>query len=989
MKIVHTFGLSAALLIVLGVPADARAQYKIDAWTTEHGLPQSTVSSVTQTPDGFIWFATLGGLVRFDGIRFRVYDTVTNPELPTSRLLAPLIDKGGEFWVATEDKRVLRFRNDRFEMIGPEQGLPARPFTRIRKRGGIVSFWSEAGEFTWQAGRFQLDQRPGPPATAGLTYIGDVFGGARWFLDANGLAHRYEGDRETRTMRLPSDRGDLVYEDREGRLWMRNISTGRLICVIGDKVHRYGPADGVVGMSTMWTLEDPDGTLWFAEATGLVRFRNGEFRSFTKEDGLPSSFVNGVFRDREGTHWVSTQGGLARLTEQPIASFSKADGLAARNIYPVLQDRRGDIWIGGWTGLTRYRNGRFEDVSRAAGLVNRNVFSLLETSDGVIWVATGGVVTQITIGPGGEIHPTMMPVRWDAFAMYQCRNGDIWFGTTGGARRYRDGKFEPWLTGMGGVNTFYEDSKGVLWIGSAAGLARLDGGKVTSFGERDGFTGKQVRVIHRGADDTLWIGTYDSGLFRYRDGVFTRFTTRDGLPVNGAFQILEDDGRRFWISSNSGIYRVAVSELDEVAAGRRMTVTSVQFGRADGMLNQECNGLGRPAGVKAADGRLWFPTQDGVVAIDPAAMASRPAPPVVILDVSVGGTPIPSHERVEIRSGSTSIDVQFAALTFVRPDLVQFRYRLEGFESEWHSTVGADRIARYAKLPYGRFRLRVTAANRDGVWNEAGASLPIDVVPPFWRTGWFAALIAGLVIAAGLAVHRARLGILERRQAIQEAFARRLIDTQESDRMRIAAGLHNSLAQSLMVIKNWAHLGGATDAPEKIGPRFAEIEQAATHALTEVRDVVQDLAPYHIGRIGLAESVREMTARLASATGIEFTCRLDAARGQLSPDAEVSLFRIIQEGLNNVVKHAGAAHVSLDLDIRSDRLVVLLRDDGRGFVVQDAAEGERTSGGFGLVWMSERARLLGGRLTIDSQPGHGATIAVELPVMAEPVEGRA
>jgi ligand-binding sensor domain-containing protein len=302
------------------------AQYKIDTWTTEQGLPQSTVIATTQTPDGFLWSTTLGGLVRFDGLRFRVYDTVTNPELPSSRLAVPVVDRGGEFWVTTEDRRLLRFDHDRFELMGPAHGWPAAPLIRMGRRNGIVSFENSEGTFTWQNGRFAPDARPGPPASAELTYIGDAPNGARWFADRSDRAFRYDGDRLTRTVSLPSRRGAIVYEDRAGRIWMVDVGAGRLMCLTGDTVRTYGPNDGVPWISTMWVLEDPDGTLWFAESSGLIRFRDGRFQTFTRADGLPSDYVISVFRDREGTHWVNTQGGLSRLSEQPVTTISVAHG---------------------------------------------------------------------------------------------------------------------------------------------------------------------------------------------------------------------------------------------------------------------------------------------------------------------------------------------------------------------------------------------------------------------------------------------------------------------------------------------------------------------------------------------------------------------------------------------------------------------------------------------------------------------------------------
>ncbi len=773
-----------------------------------------------------------------------------------------------------------------------------------------------------------------------------------------------------------------MYEDRAGRLWMKNQRTAELLCVVGSTVHTYGPKDGVTSITTMWTLEEADGTIWFAEGGGLVRFRDGRFRTFTTADGLPDSYVNSVMRDREGSLWIATQRGLARLSEQPITTYSVEQGLAAKNTYPILRDRRGDIWIGTWPGLTRVRNGVFENVAVAAGVVNRNVLSLAEARDGSIWVGLyGNGARRLTI-EGADAHIAASAVVGPpniVYAIYQSQSGDVWLGGDEGAFRWHDGVIDPPLPNTDGLSAFYENDRGTLWIGRTAGLARYANGVVTVFGEAEGFAGKHVRMIHPTRDGALWLGTYDTGLFRYRDGVFTRYTTEQGLPANGAFQILEDAQQRFWISSNSGIYRVAKSELDEVADGRRRRVTAVRYGRDDGMANEECNGLGRPAGARAADGRFWFPTQDGVVVVDPTTVGHQPAPPVVILDAAVGGFAVPSLDRIEIRSGSTSVDVRYAALTFVRPELAHFKYRMENLETEWHDDTGVERVARYARLPYGNFRFRVIAANRDGVWNDDGASIAIVVVPPFWRTSWFLALMMTAVMAAGFGVHRLRLGVLERRQAVQQAFAQQLIDSQESDRKRIASDLHDGVSQTLVVIRNWAQIGGPTLPDESPARRrMGEIADAASQALGEVREVVHDLVPHHLERLGLTAAIEEAAARVADASGIQVRCQLADVRDQLSAEAALRLFRVLQEGLNNVVKHSEATNALVELAREPSHVRLTICDNGKGFA-PGAVTPTVAGHGFGLVGMQERARMMGAELTVDSEPGHGTTITIVVP----------
>lgn len=954
-------------------------------WTTADGLPQSSVVEIAQTPDGFLWLTTLGGLARFDGRSFRTFDTTTNPELPHSRFAGMVVDDAGRLWVGLQTGELLRFVGGRFATLGGADGLPPGKTLRLHKRQGKAVVETEGGIAVWSEDQFVADRTLHPPAEpAGLTYAGtNAENSARWYRDGAGRLYRVAAGQPTRTVHLP---GRYAYEDRSGRLWALQPTGGDLISLDRDGTRRtYGRDAGQVGLEQFGRVEDPDGTLWFLSPNGLARFRAGRFQSFTTADGLPDNNVRTVFRDREGTHWVGSNTGLTRLVEPSIVSFTAAEGLEADNTYPILQDRHGAIWIGGWSGLTRYHNGTFERMSEKYSLRNNNgapanVLSLMEARDGAIWVGLLDGLRRIrgdrleTFGAAGGIA---------AHFLFEGHGTDVWVGTDRGLAVYRDGVFtmlrRPDQTLGGETSSMHVDRSGTHWVGNLDGVARVVDGVLHQVGADQGFSGKRVRAIHEDVNGTLWFGTYDTGLFMYRDGRFTRFTVREGLPTNGAFRIIEDDQARFWISSNVGIYRVDRASLEAVASGRQRTVMSVLYGREDGMANAEANGLGQPSGIRARDGRLWFPTQRGVAVIDPAALSHNTTPPPVsFLDLSIGGFPRPERDRIEVRSGSTEFQARYAALTFIRPELARFRYRMEGLDPDWVE-AGTDRTARYAALPYGTFTFRVIAANRDGVWNEEGAAVTIVVVPPFYRTTWFMALMMLLVTTATYGGHRWRLASLERKQAVQQAFARQLIDSQETDRRRIAAELHDGVSQTLVVMKNWARFGEQAIADESpVKKKLVDIADAASQALGEVRDVVHDLVPYHLERQGLGESIRESATRVGDAAGIVVDCRLDTIDGLLSPESALRLFRVCQEGLNNIVKHSGATAAWLELTRESTHVRLVIRDNGKGF--EPAAARPTAAGdGFGLMGMTERARMMGGDLTVESAPGRGTTITIVVP----------
>lgn len=974
-----------ALILSLVVCPPAVAQYRVTTWTTEHGLPQSSVNAIAQTPDGFIWVATLGGLARFDGRTFRTFDTTTNPELPHTRFGGLVVDGAGQLWVTLQTREVMRFAGDRFQVMGEADGVPAAFVDRMYLQHGRIRLDTARGSVIWQGGRF-ADEPGGPPEDARhLTFAGVSSGnGARWYRDTAGKAYRFEDSRLTRTIDLP---GRWAFEDRSGRVWALSIG-GALVSLDGGTLRTHGIPAGQLGLETLAPVEDPDGTLWFFSTLGLVRFRDNRFTSYTTADGLPDNYLRAIMKDREGTHWVGTNTGLSRLIEQSITSFTAEDGLAADNTYPVLEDRDGTIWIGGWPGLTTYQNGRFAAVS-LPGVNGRtlNVLSLMEDRGGAVWVGTMGAgIIKITSGRVEVIAGSQ--VLEMAHVIYQSRGSDIWVGTSGGLARYRDGTFTRLRRTDGNhggeTGVVFEDSKGTVWVGNMAGLARVVDNVVVQVGDDNGFTGKRVRAIYEDASGTLWFGTYDTGLFRYRDGRFLRFTVREGLPTNGAFRIIEDEQARFWISSNVGIYRVDRAALDAVAEGRERMTPAVLYGRDDGMASQEANGLGQPSGLRARDGRIWFPTQRGVAILDPASMKQNTAPPpVALLDVSVGGFPTAARDRIEIRSGSREFQVRYAALTFIRPELARFKYRMEGLDADWVD-AGTDRTVRYADLPFGTFRFRVIAANRDGVWNEEGASIVVAVIPPFYRTTWFMALMLSLVATTAYGGHRWRLAGIERTQAVQQAFARQLIDSQELDRKRIASELHDGVSQTLVVIRNWARIATPSMPPESPGgKRLGDIADAATQALGEVRNVVHDLLPLHLERMGLVEAMRDAATRVGDASGIAITTRFDHVDTHVSTETALKLFRVAQEGLNNVVKHSGATGASIDVALESAQVRLTIQDNGKGFEPDDVSP-TSAGDGFGLVGMAERARMMGGDFTITSAPGRGTTIIIVVPRSAAP-----
>ncbi len=276
----------------------------------------------------------------------------------------------------------------------------------------------------------------------------------------------------------------------------------------------------------------------------------------------------------------------------------------------------------------------------------------------------------------------------------------------------------------------------------------------------------------------LWIGSYDGGLTRYKDNKFTRYTSKDGLFNDGVFQILEDERGNFWMSSNRGIYLVAKQQLNDFADGRVSRIESIAYSKADGLLETECNGGQHPAGIKAADGKLWFPTQLGVAVINPNDIKTNSsAPPVVIESIKIDNeqSAIGNLDAaIEIAPGKNNLEITYTGLSFVKPEFVKFRYRLAGQDADWVE-AGPRRTAYYSYLPPGDYNFQVIAANSDGVWNTEGATMTFVVLPPFYRTWWFSVLSLVIIVGAAYLFYRRRINQLKRHRQTQEQFSHELL----------------------------------------------------------------------------------------------------------------------------------------------------------------------------------------------------------------------
>lgn len=982
------------IIFLLCLSFNSSGQYRFDSWTTDEGLPQNSVFSILQTSDGYIWLTTLDGLVRFDGIKFKVFNRSNSPGLTTNRLLYLLADDDNTLWVGTEDGGLLRFQNGKFRAFTTADGLPSVKVNELFKDfDGNLLAAAQTGLARLDGEKFIIENRI-DGRDYGLYFAPS---GVSWEISQNGLTAKRRNGQITK-YELPFDLNQIaadrtfnypsyvtMLEDRQNPevLWL--TAAANLYRLENGNFTIFSKEQGMPKSLVRSITQEANGNLWLGtENDGLCRLAENRVICYTTADGLSSNHIGDLFIDREQTLWATTtERGINRITKQAITPLSKKDGLIDGNIYPLLEDSKGNYWIGAFNALSLYKNGRITNFTRQNGLLYEIVQSLFEDKSGRIWIGSVGGIEYLEDGKFVDFTKKLgLPIGgYDFWDVYQTSKGAMWFATNKGLFNYENGNVSKFSTENGlpsnDVKKILQTADGNLWFGTLGGLARFDGHNFESFTEKNGLPGDHVRTIYEDGEHLLWIGTYDSGLSLFRDGKFTNISMENGLFSNGVFAILPDAQGNFWMSSNQGIYRVNRQQLIDFADRKISSVVSTAFGKSDGMLSIECNGGRQPAGLKTKDGKLWFPTQDGVGIVDPEAVAFNPLPPpVVIENIKIENQPLDNFQTaIELQPGQENLEIAYTGLSFIKSEQIRFRYRLEGLDKDW-TDADKRRTALYPYLPPGNYTFHVAAANSDNVWNETGATLSITVKPHFYQTRLFILACFAVALMLVYAVYRRRVSQFERARQTQEEFSRRLIDAHETERRRVAAELHDSIGQTLAMIKNRAVFNSQNTKEIEIAKKeFDQITRQSASAITEVREISYNLRPYLLERFGLTKALKSLFNKTAESIQIKFETEIDDIDRLFNKEEEMSLYRIVQESLNNILKHAEAGEVKISIKKAENSLTIKIQDNGKGFAT--SGDGNKNDG-FGLLGIAERVKILGGTHTIESVLGKGTSVIIKL-----------
>jgi len=1019
----------AAMMVALGTPLAVGSvpanDYLLDVWNSENGLPDSSVTATAQTPDGYLWVGTYNGVARFDGVRFVTFDPANTPALMHARVRRLCVDRQGILWISTYDGSLTKFQDGAFTLERRNTRAAEGDVAFVASSSNQVVFLTSRGELLRKPASSPAGQGweelPSPGRGIGAMCCEDG-AGTIWYRDGDKHLWRLKGNNFEP---LPDSAGlagqniNCLATDAHGRLWVGSdrefavwdgtafqnvtpanpVSALEVDCLtIADDGHVWAVANGCVceSFERKWILppepvrnvfsgaigrvsvqEDHHGGVWFYHfGRGLWHVgADGQMSQMSMENGFPGARVYCFLEDREGDWWAGLDAaGLVRVRPRQFHALPGTENNPPATARTVCEDSSGKVWIGRLSGgLGCWQDGNFTNFTVADNADADPVFCVCPGPGDRLWVSSGD--EDLMVRENGEfkrVNPLVHGVK----ALLADHAGRVWVGTTSGLLVSTDGSpnaIAP-LKGMPHrtVRALAEDPDGNIWGGTGSGeLFRVASNGVTLFRPADNQASGAVWSVLADSDGTIWVGTFRGGLLRFRDGTFTRYGKPEGLPDNVICQILDDGRGNLWLGSHQGVFSVAKAVLNKFAQAEAKFVPCVAYGRSDGMPSQECSGGYQPAAWRDHAGRLWFATAKGATWIQPEAV--RPnltPPPVVIEEVLVDGRQqdFTQTTGLEISPGRHQIEFRYTGLSLASPERVQFRYQLHDLDADWIQ-AGTRRTAQYSFLPPGKYRFQVLACNSDGVWNETGSTLALNILPHYYETWWFRTVavviilgtVAGVVRQTATRRLHLKMEQLERRQAV------------ERERARIAKDIHDDLGASLTLI---AVLGDLAQK-EKTGERIGKISDTARAAVKSLDEIVWAVNPRNDTLAHLIDYMGQFATDYLRDADIR--CLLDVP--EHTPVREVpanvrhNVFLVVKEALQNIVKHAHATEVWLRINTGAQDLSISIEDNGCGFdrPPEDAwADGLRN--------MRQRLAEVGGECRILSRVNAGTTISVQLPL---------
>jgi signal transduction histidine kinase/ligand-binding sensor domain-containing protein len=942
------------LSAIAGAAEQSDSPFIVDVWSNKEGLPQSSVISVIQTKDGYLWLGTQRGLVRFDGIHFTVFNEGNTLGLNSDTIITLFEDSQTNLWVGTETAGIVLVKNGTIKQIDT---------ARHSREGRLVYAYEDANGIVW-------------------LYMAD----GRMSHYQNG---KLEDDSSMISRDLVLRAAKIFVPNRSGGFWF--IQTNRVQKLIGNKVERDLEINPW-GINTPITsaCEDLDGNLIVGTlGEGVFWYgADGKYQRISTDQKLSSAFVLSMWVDREGNLWVGTDGGgLNRIKKNVFDIFGKSQPLAAQS---VSEDEHGGLWMafnafGGFRGASYWNTNSLQNFGVGP---QSNVWSIIVDHKQQVWAGTGG--DGLFRFQGDHFQPAIGAeiLGHHIFALFEDRSGQIWAGTHDGLGCWNGSSWKIYTTNNGLseniVRAIAEDAEGNLWVGTESqGLDFFKAGKFISYKSKNNeLPGNGISSLYMDKDDVLWIGTSGHGLARFHKGKWTSYSTKDGLPSDYIGYIIEDAEGELWLGSNAGLIRIKKQSLNDFANGTTNSISCRTYVESDGLPTRECSSGSQPAACRARGGRLWLPTINGLVSVHPEELKRNLQPPVVMIESVLIENQQQKTNRLSsawrqsiiVPPGREQLEIHYTGLNFSAPKEVRFRYRLEGRETRW--TEAADtRVAYYSDVPPGHYYFHVKACNEDGVWNEAGSVLEIEVQPFFWQTRWFffvvIACLLGLIVASVRYVSTQKLQRQLQWLKQQEAL--------ERERSRIARDLHDQLGANLTQVTLLSEMAEADkDSPAEIESHTQQISQTARETTRSLDEIVWAVNPSNDTLEGLINYACKYAQDYLATAQLRYRVDVpnDLPAIGIPPEVRHNVFLAFKEAVNNVVKHAQASEVWIRLRLQPDNFTLEIEDNGRGIGGLDTGAAQMRNG---LRNMRRRMEDIHGEFSISSGTNGGTIVRLTIP----------
>ena len=994
-EIVHQLALLACLVVsaLECVPVCALnpnrniSQYAHNVWRMQDGFFTGKVNAIAQTTDGYLWFGTRMGLLRFDGVRFVPWTPPDGAKLSSLDIRSLLGARDGSLWIGVRGG-LFHWKDGKLISIS---GTGGSAVEMVEDRKGVVwvaySGASDASTPICRADGDRLrcfNQADGvPPNTStGESMIED--GTGNLWIGAPKLLFRWkEGSPAVyrpRGLEANESAGIVALAaSPDGSMWVGMALPGPTLGLerLIDGVWKPFVTPQLDGRTLSITslLFDRDGALWIGTVDrGLYHYYNGRVDQFRRTDGLSSDFISGLRQDKEGTVWVITPGGVDSFHDLSVATWSARDGLTTDNVVSVATAHDGTIWVGNAGGLDAIRDGRVSSIRQGNGLPGNQIRAIFEDREERLWV---GIDNDLMLMRGGQFTKIRQPDGTPIGAvrsMTEDLQNNLWVESEQGRAllRIHDLKVQEAFRAPATppARALAVDPEGNLWLAPESGnLARFRNGH-TQLIQFPHSAGSRIRQVVANPDGSI-LAASSAGMLAWKDGQALILGVRNGLPCDGINGLILDLRGNLWLHTACGVIEIEQPELHRWWMHPESAVKFKYFDLLDGALPG--NAFYSPA-ARSTDGRLWFANGSVLQTIDPSSLANNPIPPPVHVQEIVADRKHYSPEGVvRLPRLTQDLEIDFTALSFVAPKKMQFRYRLDGHDKDWQDS-GTRRQAFYTDLDPGNYRFRVIACNNDGVWNDSGAAVSFYIIPAFYQTSWFRVLC---VIAAGSSLCMFYLVHLRRvTRRMQEQLAARL-----EERERIARELHDTLLQGFQglmlrfqsVLKNIPAEGPARQMLESTLDRADEV-------LLEGRQRIHDLREDDMTGDGLWDNLARWGKELAQDSSSRFSAAIIGISQPLDPAVSDQVYQIGREALTNAFQHAAAKQIELEIAYTRREVKLLVRDDGDG-IDNEILKGGR-SGHWGLFGMRERAQKIGAQLNIWSHGGAGTEIDLSVPAKA-------